>query len=268
VRSPAFQFYVNDFLGSPTVAMMSTEEVGCYVLLLLLDWQEGGFVHDTKRLAKWCRVPLGRFERAWQILGECFEARDGRLWNPRLEKERTKQSIWRAKSSAGGKKGMDSRWHGDNHPYKDVITKPLPTDNTPFPSPTPLPKLLTATNSRRKKRDESGAARETWLTPASQVYEQRNGAGSFGFGEAGRALKRLREPLGADEIARRLGIYLDQTPPEFQSLHKFAKTHAQYAAAPAPTLTREQQGWLDAAMREQRLEYPELYNADGSRKAA
>ena len=38
MKSPAFQFYVNDFLGSAKVGMMSTEEIGAYLLLLLLDW--------------------------------------------------------------------------------------------------------------------------------------------------------------------------------------------------------------------------------------
>ena len=81
------------------------------------------------------------------------------------------------------------------------------------------------TTSRRKKRDEPVT---TWLTPIAEEYEKRNGPGSFNFGEAGRALKPLRAHLSPEQIARHVGFYLDQTKPEFQNLHKFAKTYAHF----------------------------------------
>lgn len=101
MKSPAFQIYVNDFLGSAKVGMMSTEEVGAYMLLLFLDWQEDGFVYDPKRLAKWCRLSPRSFARAWEQVGQCFTERDGRLYNPRLQAEREKQAAWREKAAKG-----------------------------------------------------------------------------------------------------------------------------------------------------------------------
>lgn len=112
--SPAFQLYVNDFLGSAKVGMMSADEVGTYVLLLCLDWQEGGFVYDAKRLAKWCRLSPSAFKRAWVQVGQCFVERDGRQWNPRLEREREKQAEWREKSKKGGTKAQENKRHPSN----------------------------------------------------------------------------------------------------------------------------------------------------------
>src|SRR6185312_11765498 len=56
VKSPAFQFYPNDFLGSGSVAAMTLEEIGAYVLLLCYEWNEGGLPDDLDRLARYCHV--------------------------------------------------------------------------------------------------------------------------------------------------------------------------------------------------------------------
>lgn len=110
-RSPAFQTYVNDFLGSAKVRVMTTAEFGAYWFLLFLDWQEGGFTYDEPHLAEWCKMTQPQFKRAWErILHRCFIGHDGRLWNPRLERERVKQLAWREKSASGGRKGAATRW--------------------------------------------------------------------------------------------------------------------------------------------------------------
>jgi uncharacterized protein YdaU (DUF1376 family) len=131
--SPAFQTYVNDFLGSPKVGVMSVEEFGAYWFLLFLDWQEGGFVFNEDRLAKWCRMSTKRFRKAWDnILSECFVEHDGRFWSPRLERERTKQADWREKSAKGGKASGEARAKGGS-------ATPGAPSNTPLPLPLPLP---------------------------------------------------------------------------------------------------------------------------------
>ena len=38
-KSPAFQFYPNDWLSSPRITMMSPAEEGAYIRLLCYDWQ-------------------------------------------------------------------------------------------------------------------------------------------------------------------------------------------------------------------------------------
>lgn len=140
--SPAFQLYVNDLLGSPKVMRMNTTEVGALMLLLLLEWQEVGFEYDEEDLARWCRLTVPAFKKAWKLVGKCFEEKHGRFISPRLEQEREKQAAWREKSSKGGKKSAQAR-------TKDASTTaqpPLPrSPNIPLPSSTPL--LVTTKNT-------------------------------------------------------------------------------------------------------------------------
>jgi len=103
-RSPAFQFYPNDFLGG-VVAAYSLEEIGLYTVLLSFDWNLSGLPLDAEKLAKLSRVSLRKFRALWAVVGENFTEHDGRYFNPRLQLERAKQEEWRRKSSEGGKKG-------------------------------------------------------------------------------------------------------------------------------------------------------------------
>ncbi len=144
--SPAFQLYVNDFLGSPKVMRMNTTEVGALTLLLLLEWQEVGFEYDEDDLSRWCRLTVPAFKKVWKLVGKCFEEKDGRFFSPRLQQEREKQAAWREKSSKGGKKSAEAR-------TKDAATTlepPLtPSPNTPLPSSTPLPVTTNNTSTTR-----------------------------------------------------------------------------------------------------------------------
>lgn len=111
-RSPAFQFYVNDFLGSPKVQAMSATEVGAYVLLLLAEWNATALPSDTKRLAAIARMTPAQFDRVWRgVLGECFFTRGGKVYNARLEQERKKQAQYRKIQQANAAK----RWQSDGN---------------------------------------------------------------------------------------------------------------------------------------------------------
>jgi uncharacterized protein YdaU (DUF1376 family) len=158
VKSPAFQFYPDDFVGSGTVALLRDHEIGIYLMLLCLDWSDDGFVFpaatdsdELERLAAWCKTTPKRLASAWTRLAQAFPAsEDSRRRNPRLQRERIKQATWREKSSTAGKKGAATRWAKDDQPHANgdgvghpvVITKPSPTgspnDGIPFPSPTPV----------------------------------------------------------------------------------------------------------------------------------
>jgi uncharacterized protein YdaU (DUF1376 family) len=149
--------YPNDFLGSAKVGMMTTEEIGAYLLLLLLDWQEDGFDYQAPRLARWCRLPTARFTKAWAAIGPCFTAdAAGRLRNPRLERERLKQADWREKSRKGAAKTNEKRAAeerqserggargGDGMAHANGSPTGSPNGRTPFPSPFPSPVTTTA----------------------------------------------------------------------------------------------------------------------------
>jgi uncharacterized protein YdaU (DUF1376 family) len=51
-KSPAFQFYVQDYLASSRVAEMTLEEEGVYIRLLCYCWSVGSIPADPERCAK------------------------------------------------------------------------------------------------------------------------------------------------------------------------------------------------------------------------
>lgn len=92
-QSPAFQFYVNDILGSNKVLMMDAEAVAGYFLLLVSEWNEPdcGLPTEDNKLVKLSRLFPDVWEKVKeQILGNFFLYK-GRFYNRRLLKERKKQ---------------------------------------------------------------------------------------------------------------------------------------------------------------------------------
>lgn len=175
MKSPAFQVYVNDFLGSAKVGMMSTEEIGAYWLLLFLEWQEIGFVYNEQQLSRWCRLTPSRFRKAWVALKPCFVEIDGRLYNPRLQKEREKQEAWRDKSAKGGKRSGEARSKGGS---QMVQPTPQPNGNTPLQLP------LQSPVTTKKKRGKASPEEPSGLDLLSQP-------------DADRAWKKWGECFGA-----------------------------------------------------------------------
>lgn len=149
MKSPAFQFYPNDFLGSGAVAAMTLEAVGAYILLLSYEWNGGGLPNDMDRLARFCRVSRRVFDKLWPVVAENFELCDDNLWrNPRLEAEREKQDEYRAKMSVNGKKGgrprgkKQSRSLADGKPeLSNGLADRKPIESTPSSSPSPTTEL-------------------------------------------------------------------------------------------------------------------------------
>ncbi len=220
-KSPAFQWYPDDFLGSGKVGTMTTEEVGVYTLLLCLDWNETGFVFDEEELSRWCRLTRPRFRKAWARVSRCFAERDGRLYNPRLEVEREKQAEWRAKSAKGGRTSGQARAKGGSTvvqpPLENgsqmVPTKREPKGNTPFPTPTPVTTTAKATTS-------AGAGFD--LSPYIDAHREHFPGSDPPAGRYGKTFKRLETTHGAPETLRRWRICLARkatfaTPEELSS---------------------------------------------------
>lgn len=107
-KPPAFQFYAADF--AMDTAGMSAEQVGVYVRLLCFAWVNEGLPPDRGELARIAGVSKRKLENLWPGLERCWpENGDGRLKNPRLERERQKQLDWRRKSAKGGRASGKAR---------------------------------------------------------------------------------------------------------------------------------------------------------------
>lgn len=139
-RSPAFQAYPADFLASPKTAAMTTEEIGCYWLLLCYGWLDGSLPDDEAFLARLTRMSRARFAKAWKLVGQCFERReDGRLVNPRQERERAFQVEYRERMRDRSERANAARW--DPTRIQDGSLAIPPNTQVPIPkSRVPRPK--------------------------------------------------------------------------------------------------------------------------------
>lgn len=185
-RSPAFQFYADDFLAG--TSDMTAEEVGAYIRLLCHQWSKGGIPNDEERAGRMAGLmgsPSIRYVFAKFMLCE-----DGMLRNKRLEEVRRDQNEFKSKQAVSGKLGAEIRWkkcHSDSNPNGNPIAKPIATplatpianawrnDSSPSPSPSPISK----TDIRHDKLEE-GAHEVTvrWIKPSiSDLLEEASRIG-------------------------------------------------------------------------------------------
>lgn len=196
-----FLFYPNDFLGSSKVGMMGGTEIGVYVMLLLLDWQDNGFVFDPPRLAHWCHVDEPTFNQAWTAVERCFKHRSGRMYNEKLDIERKRQEEWRKKSREGGvRSGQVRATKGGS---KMVGPQNEPKGNQKGTLPLSLPLSLAP-----PRTSKSGAASPINLLPNKQQEPTDADAG----------LPEQPEPPVPDPIGYlmpliRQHLYCDTRPP-------------------------------------------------------
>ena len=138
-KSPAFQFYVKDFLTDDAVLSMTNEQIGAYVLILCHAWltPEGLLLSALPRIAN---TPAARFERVvWPSMSAKFDTRaDGRVVNRRLEVVRADQLAYRAKKrEAGALGGLAKHKHSPSSARNLLQQKPSPS---PSPSVRTTPK--------------------------------------------------------------------------------------------------------------------------------
>jgi len=109
-KSPAFQFYPNDWLSSPTTQIMTAEQEGAYIRLLCFCWQDEdiSLKDDDEYLAALARISKGGI-RVVKAAFNQHPTKQGYLTHNRLQKEHEVQLEWRRKSSEGGKKSAESK---------------------------------------------------------------------------------------------------------------------------------------------------------------
>ena len=131
MKPPAFQFYADDFLGGTMT--MDHAERGFYILLLALQWTQGGISkQDFIRLGKGMAQPSLNHVRS-----KFKEGEDGLLRNQRMELERQKQADFRANRSESGKSGAAKRWHSHGSAITQPMANGMAKHSSPSPSPSP-----------------------------------------------------------------------------------------------------------------------------------
>jgi uncharacterized protein YdaU (DUF1376 family) len=112
-KAPAFQFYAADFLADENVALMTNQELGCYIKLICFCWREGSIPADVQKIAKLCGEDGIAMAELWVSISPCYAPTPDnpvRLVHPRLELERRKQADFKSQRSSAGKKGAEARW--------------------------------------------------------------------------------------------------------------------------------------------------------------
>lgn len=113
-KSPAFQFYANDWLSSTKIALMTPAQEGAYIRLLCYAWSDPdcSIPDDDAQLAILSRMGEEWLKGGSTVVRKCFNQHPtvpGKLVNLRLLAEREKQQLWREKSQAGGIKSGQAR---------------------------------------------------------------------------------------------------------------------------------------------------------------
>ena len=153
MRSPAFQFYADDFLAGTFT--MNNEERGLYITLLCRQWTQGHVT--TEEIAR--LSPAMAQPSISHVLAKFKEASQGCFQNARMESERSKQAAFRINRSESGKAGAEKRWHS----HSTAIAQPMAKHSSPSPSPSPSP------NKEEKKKLASLA-----LVDAFELHPELN----------------------------------------------------------------------------------------------
>lgn len=98
MKPPAFPLYAQDALVG--TALMSCEEFGAYMRLLLYQWAHGSLPDDPKALKMLAGAKVSAI-----VLEKFTKGEDGKLRNDRMEMERQKQSEFREKQRENGNRG-------------------------------------------------------------------------------------------------------------------------------------------------------------------
>lgn len=229
-RSPAFQFYPSNFLGSPKVMVMTAEEVGIYTLLMCLEWeQDGRFTEEEAReLMSARRITDEQFDAAWPRVSRCFIAKsDGTYHNARLDAERKKQNEWRRKSSKGGKLSAAKRLKGGSTVVQPQGNRPV--EHSVSVSDSVTTKTTTPRVKREKKSEKPATPRPAnWVSRIAQVF--RDGGGSVREGHVGAALKPTVEKFGEGVVIAAAGLWLNDRKANGWScgFPKFAEDHVRW----------------------------------------
>lgn len=206
-----FPFYPNDFLSSNTVALMSTEEIGAYLLLLCAAWNDPAcsLPTDDDSLRK-----LGRFTGDLSRIKTCFILKRGRLLNKRLYTEWEKVNH---RSRLGYQSAM-KRWDAEAMPthmasqcssQKNRRTEEQSQKNLRTEEPSPS-ELKTSREVAALPRVAKGSM--TWERYRT-VYRGRYGADPVRNQTINSQIARLVDRLGAEDAPEVAAFYLSHNDP-------------------------------------------------------
>jgi uncharacterized protein YdaU (DUF1376 family) len=175
-RNPmdSMPIHIGDWFSSETVALLGPAGESFYLRLLMHQWknEDDGLPVDPELLRRLSGASPKEWRAAWAMLERHFPVcEDGKRRNPRTENERRFALDRREKRRAAGKKGNETRWHGDEDgppegPDSDgdgiAMRSQNPRNPVAGPSqnhrPSPSPSLTATADAAAVTPDASAAA--------------------------------------------------------------------------------------------------------------
>jgi uncharacterized protein YdaU (DUF1376 family) len=168
MKAPAFQFYAGDFLSSPDVSIMNTQEVGAYCLLLFNAWQSdkpGYLLNDERRLQRFTRLSNTEWADCREAVLAKFPVTDDGLYrfNPRMVMEASKQQMRRIKLAENGRKGGRPK-QDDAAPNNQLLSTEnqlLSQDNQKLSVENQKQSLSSSSSTTKEQSSEGESERES-----------------------------------------------------------------------------------------------------------
>jgi uncharacterized protein YdaU (DUF1376 family) len=104
-----FPFYWQDFLGSDKVQLMTNEEVGLYVKLLLRQWDKGSIPDTLNGLKAIPNLKSNDDQTLLKLVSLCFAKRNGCRVNLKLAKIKQERLQYYERLSQAGAKGGQTK---------------------------------------------------------------------------------------------------------------------------------------------------------------
>lgn len=170
-RLHRMDWYPEDFLNDPDVVVMTPEQELAYRRLLDFGWPHGPLEFDLARLAVLARCSPETFEeRVWKpALARKFAVRNGRIYNPRQERERELAERVRKAKRTGAQKANETRWSasGVRSDSDQTPIRHREDSSRPLPLPLPLPVANDPSRSVGDSRERSGEGLTALTDPDS-----------------------------------------------------------------------------------------------------
>lgn len=155
---PFYKWHWQDWRANRRVQRMPWKAKGPYRELLDEFWAEGSLPTEMSELADIVGCTVAELTELWVYIGPCWEERDGRLYNAKMDEQRTATDKARVAMANGGFKGGKA---SNSH----TRANPKPT----LALPKAMPDIEEETREEERRGEETNGTRKPPVCDAS-VY--------------------------------------------------------------------------------------------------